>query len=226
MNLPLPPARIRQGGPALADDAYFLESGLTIVGLLRDEAGLEPTSSLLDFGCGPGRLSVALIASDWYQGSYVGVDVKQVHVDWCNDQIASRHPSYRFSKMDAANDRYNPSGLSTRQIPVDSESRDVVCAWSVFSHMGGEETFDYLREIRRILGPGGRAFVTVFVGDDVPPETENPSWYGSWSGRLHCVLYSTDRISQLITDAGLMLEKQVSLVDHPQTGLVLGQSTK
>ena len=41
-------------------------------------------------------------------------------------------------------------------IPCEDEQADFVCFFSVFTHLVHEETFEYLREARRVLKPGGK----------------------------------------------------------------------
>lgn len=222
--VPLPPASMRRGNEHLRDDSQFLTSARNSVELLR-EVGLKPSSRVLDFGCGPGRVAIGLIQSGWFDGSYVGVEVVAKQVEWCIAEISSRHPAYRFVYVDAQNDRYNPDGRHERQLPVDDGEVDMFFAFSVFSHMRGNETLAYLREVRRALSEEGRAYITAFVQDDVPPETENPDWFGrqSWSGDLHCVLYSTARIHDLISESGLLVQRVLVPSKNQQTGFVLSK---
>jgi SAM-dependent methyltransferase len=203
--VPLPPTEIRQGGGRMRfDDDYFVESGLAAVELL-ESAGLESGMRLLDFGSGPGRVAIGLIAAGW-SGEYLGVEVNGRHVRWAEAEISPRFPRFRFVQVDAPNARYNPRGADTRRLPVESGSIDFICAFSVFTHMLGDDVAAYLGEMRRVLSPGGRACVTVFMEDDVPPESENPPWYGEWSRPLHCVLYSTDRLTDLARRATLSVD--------------------
>lgn len=56
---------IRQGGgPLRYDDQYFVASAKSDVDRLT-AAGLRTGESLIDFGCGPGRIAIGLIASSW-----------------------------------------------------------------------------------------------------------------------------------------------------------------
>jgi cyclopropane fatty-acyl-phospholipid synthase-like methyltransferase len=105
---------------------------------------------------------------------------------------------------------------------VGDESVDMIWAFSVFSHMLSDDTTTYLAEFRRALAPHGKALITVFMADGVPNETENPTWYGNWSGRLHCVLYSTDYIERLISEAGFILERVIKREGRKQDSLLLG----
>lgn len=207
MNLPfpLPPTQIRQGGGALRfDDDFFVKSAVEDVQML-ESIGLESGAKFVDFGCGPGRLAIGLIVSGW-EGSYFGVEVKDRHVRWATANITRHFPNFEFLRVDAANARYNPEGSEPRRFPVEDESVDFLCAFSVFSHLLSDDTKAYLQDIHRVLGPDGRAMITAYVGDDVPDETENPSWMGDWTGRLHCVLYERAYFMRMIADAGLVAE--------------------
>ncbi|HJR93296.1 MAG TPA: hypothetical protein VJ938_12705, partial [Acidimicrobiia bacterium] len=64
-SVPLPPPQIRQGDRQRRfDDDFFVETAERDARLLMS-VGLEPGQRLLDFGCGPGRLAIGLIARGW-----------------------------------------------------------------------------------------------------------------------------------------------------------------
>lgn len=219
-SVPLPPAELRQGGVHFLDDGAFVASAVEDVERLRAH-GLQPESRVLDLGCGPGRFAIGLLATEWFTGSYLGVEVQERHVKWCIDHITSRWPPYRFALADTHNERYRPDGTGTPRLPSDDGENDFFYAYSVFSHMKGRDVVSYLQEIRRVLSPAGRAFVTLFAESGVPDETENPDWYGpfDWRGRLHCVLYSIDWVEQAVGHAGL------SIVDFAKGVEVDGQTS-
>ncbi len=108
--------------------------------LLLVYAGLRRDDFLLDIGCGSGRLAVQL--ADWLEGAYLGTDVVQTLLDQA--VRACNRPDWRFHKV---------SGLT---VPADSGSVDMACAFSVFTHLRHEETYEYMRDIHRVLKPGGR----------------------------------------------------------------------
>ena len=207
------------GGPLKYNDDFFVAAALYDAQLLTT-VGLEAKSRLIDFGCGPGRVAIGLICSGWH-GSYLGVEVKEVHVRWTTAEITSRFPEFRFVRVDAPNARYNPRGSEAHRVPVDDESVDLICAFSVFTHMLSDDTVTYLREFRRALTRNGKALITVFMADGVPAETENPPSLGEAIGRLHRVLYSSDKLRQLIDDAGLTLAEVVPMENRKQTALLL-----
>lgn len=104
-------------------------------------AGLRPYHSLLDVGCGPGRLAAQL--AHWLEGPYLGTDVVQTFLD--HAAHACGRPDWRFEKV---------SGLT---VPADSESVDIACAFSVFTHLRHEESYSYMQDILRVLKPALRS---------------------------------------------------------------------
>lgn len=191
---------------------------------LRELGALNSESRVLDFGCGAGRFAYGLINTSWFAGTYLGLEVRPRHVEWCTNNITANYPSFRFEHVNTRNDRYNPGRKEDALLPVETGSIDLFNAYSVLSHMNGVHVWAYLGEVARVLKPKGRAFTTVFTEANVPDETENPSWYGpfEWERPLHCVLYSIDRLEYMIGRSSLELGPffKGREVDG-QTGLVL-----
>ncbi len=102
--------------------------------------GLEPRHALVDVGCGAGRLSVAL--RGYLEGPYLGTDVVPDLVR--EARIATARPDWRFETVAA------------RTIPAPAASADLVCFFSVFTHLLHEHTYLYLAEAKRVLRPGGK----------------------------------------------------------------------
>lgn len=117
----------------------FLTVGRLEFALLR-ELGLHDSHSVVDIGCGSGRLAVQLSALPGL--CYVGVDV--VPDLLAHAQKLCRRPDWRFVQT-----------AGTR-IPCEDHTADFVCFFSVFTHLLHEDSFRYLREATRVLRPGGR----------------------------------------------------------------------
>lgn len=133
-------ARRIQGDDALrlAIGGEFMAVGKLEYYLLRS-LGLEDGQSLVDIGCGSGRLATQLVPMANLR--YLGTDVVQPLLD-----LASRlcgRSDWRFERVD------------TTAIPQADASAEMVCSFSVFTHLLHEETFKYLREAMRVLKPGG-----------------------------------------------------------------------
>lgn len=194
------------GGRNFRTNHDFVTSAVAEVDRLR-ERGLTGRSRLLDWGCGAGRLAIGLKESPVSVASYHGVDVQKPVIAWARRHLAD--DTYEFTHVNAANARYNPDGSRLRRIPGDDDSYDVFYANSVFSHLDSEDVDAYLKEVDRLLSPGGFAFFTAFVEDDVEPEMENPPGYGplKWSGPLHCVRYERGFFEDMIGAAGLTVRE-------------------
>jgi SAM-dependent methyltransferase len=147
--LPVPPRRLR--ARAGAAGAYeFAEGGRQAADELADlllAAGrsLAQLRAALDFGCGSGRVlpHFAALAPDC---ACHGCDVDQAAVQW-----AWRHrPELHWSLSSFA-----------PPLPYAPESFELVYSISVFSHLDRGLQSQWLRELRRVLVPGGVALLSV-----------------------------------------------------------------
>lgn len=102
-------------------------------------AGLRDGMTLIDLGCGSGRLAWAL--GQAMRIDYLGIDIVQALLDYA----ATKAPrTYRFVLNRALN------------IPAADHSADMVSAFSLFTHLLHTETYLYMEDIKRVLRPGGR----------------------------------------------------------------------
>jgi SAM-dependent methyltransferase len=131
-------------------------------------AGLQPDHRVLDVGCGFGRVARPLVGDlgTDHGAAYIGFDVDAVAVGWCQ----ARYPDhFHFVLADLFNPRWHPTGTgkaSEYRFPAEDASVDVVAMTSVLTHLLEQEAGHYLDEIARVLRPGGRALLTLFVLDD------------------------------------------------------------
>ncbi len=170
-KVPLPPKKLRLGGPQFSDDAYFLESARREADRLLQSFGLRSSSRLLDVGCGVGRLAIGIIDRLGAIKAYRGVDVDPRYVEWCHKHIERAYPTYQFIRVDVGNPRYNPGGPAVAgdfRHPFDDGSFEIIYLYSVFSHMAAEPVRIYLRDFRRLLASNGRLFFTAFAEEGVP----------------------------------------------------------
>jgi SAM-dependent methyltransferase len=123
---------------AEAVGGYFDEFGELMLKILV-EAGLKPQHYLIDIGCGSGRLTKS--AAPYLTGRYLGTDV--VPALLANARKYGK-PGWRFEEA------------STIAIPEQDSVADVVCFFSVLTHLLHEDSFRYLRDAKRVLKLGGR----------------------------------------------------------------------
>jgi SAM-dependent methyltransferase len=146
-DLPVPPPHLLLGH---ADAAQFLSWGeqhfSTMEGILR-RSGYAPARGqrILDFGCGSGRLIRWLrgVADD---SEIWGVDIRAEHVLWCREHL---QPPFHFAVTTVV-----------PHLPFEDRYFDLIHAGSVFTHI--DDLVDsWLLELRRLLKPGGRLYLTI-----------------------------------------------------------------
>ena len=130
---------------------------------------IEPSSHVLEIGCGIGRDAMALTDIISSAGSYVGLDVTRPSIEWCQSEITSRFSNFNFHHLDINSAMYNPEGVVRAEsltFPLGDRSVDRVVLHSVFTHMFREPIAHYLREIRRCLTDTGLVMASFFLVDD------------------------------------------------------------
>lgn len=113
--------------------------------------GLQPHHYLIDVGCGSGRLAKPL--AEYLTGPYLGIDVVPDLLAYARTLVP--RPDWRFEAA---------RGVT---IPEEDGKADMVCFFSVLTHLLHEESFLYLREAKRVLKPGGR-IVLSFLDYRIP----------------------------------------------------------
>jgi len=205
-NMILPAKHLRFCGTEFQDDRYFLSSAEAEADRLVEYFGLTVNSSVLDVGCGVGRLPIGILSRVGEIKFYRGVDVSKRSIRWCQRHIAQRHPSFQFIHIDVKNPRYNPSGKAIDvdfRLPFDDQEFGIIYLYSVFTHMTSEDVRAYLKEFQRFLAHSGKIFLTAFIEDGVPDMSINPRGYGrNWTGPLHCVRYDKDFFESLLAENG------------------------
>lgn len=224
---PLPPPELRFMGET---DDQFLTIGERTLRDLEALCLLRRQSSVLDVGCGYGRLAHALVRSGGFAGEYLGLDILPRQVEWCRSHLGpfAETDRFEFILMDIENERYNPTGQTPSTavtLPVPDESIDVLAAESLVTHMRPLTVTAYLREFSRVLRPGGRALVTLFLIDDfvraperhdrllgtLPHKEGVAGRYHSASDPLHMVALDDRWLEDELRKAGLAAARPTRL---------------
>jgi SAM-dependent methyltransferase len=105
----------------------------------------ETIRSLLDWGCGCGRIAGHFLR-ELPQADVCGCDIDAEAVSWCNENLGVG----AFSPISP----WPPT-------PYPDDYFDVVVGYSVFTHLTRDAQQQWLKEIRRILVPGGLFLASV-----------------------------------------------------------------
>jgi SAM-dependent methyltransferase len=146
---PLPPPFLREWVAGTKDVDWFLESGRrgrqTILSILdKHNIQFDDLDAVLDFGCGCGRVLRHL-----YRHSAVqlhGSDINRMAIAWCD---------MNFNFAEFGTNRLEPP---TR---YKQYSFDLIYAFSVFTHLPEPLQMAWMREMYRLLKPGGHLIMTV-----------------------------------------------------------------
>ncbi len=97
---------------------YFIEIG-----------NVKPNETVLDIGCGIGRMAVPLMDYLNDDGTYYGFDLFTKGITWCKNNISTRRNNFHFEHVDIYNQFYNPDGkedASQYKFPYEDESFDFI----------------------------------------------------------------------------------------------------
>jgi SAM-dependent methyltransferase len=196
--------------------------------LLRVYGRITRTSSVLEIGCGLGRIAFPLRYVLSPEGSYNGFEICEEKVAFLNRTFHPAYPHFQFTWANIRNAFYNPHGAITAsnyEFPYPDSTFDIVYAASVFTHLMPDTTAHYMHETARVLKSGGRAIFSFFLLDHYLPGRVRPLGfareafnfdhsYDSYGDNFAIVVpevpeqmtaYRFDLANQLLTDAGLRL---------------------
>ncbi len=146
-GLPVPPPHLIMRVAGTPDAAWFLESGRLAAQSIRETlrtAGtpIETLDSILDFGCGCGR-----VIRNWagLEARVAGSDLSGDAIDWCRTNLS-------FA-------RFETNGLSPPLV-FDDASFDLTYALSVLTHLPEAIQHDWMDELHRVARPHGLALLT------------------------------------------------------------------
>lgn len=160
-----PPPMLRYRVHRALDEKSYLVSGEYLSDVILEQIKAANTSMIelkvLDFACGPGRVATQ-IKDKLGNCELYGSDIDEEAIKWAST-----------NKTDTAQFSVNKEKPPTK---YDDNFFDVIYSISLFTHLDENYQNDWLKEIRRILKPGGIFITTVhgsFCRDTCSPEELN-----------------------------------------------------
>ena len=143
--LPLPPPELREHVGRRPYPGNFLAHGMESSGRVLETFGTDPGGPVLDWGCGSGRTLTWLRRHPAWLAHYHGCDVDEAAIAWLTSQGVER--------VQVCTD--------LPPLPYADNSFVGLFCFSVLTHIPPERHAAWYAEMRRVLRPGGRAYVTV-----------------------------------------------------------------
>ena len=145
--------------PAPAFIGWFLDSDLRRwlqpADKLIERSGIEPGMSVMELGCGSGAFTVSVARAVGEQGKVYAVDIQPAMLKQLERKLA------RPENRDIRNIELKQAGAYN--LPFEDESLDLVYMVTVLPEI--PDRARVVREIKRILKPGGILAVTEFLPD-------------------------------------------------------------
>ncbi|MGL5082264.1 MAG: tetratricopeptide repeat protein [Microcoleaceae cyanobacterium] len=147
-NFPIPPKHLQF--VFSQSDEYYLQSGIVQINTLlktlqKFGLSLQPGHRILDLGCAAGRM-IRELATFTKTCEIWGVDISGDCITWCKQNLS---PPFHFF-----------IGTTLPHLPFEDRYFDLIYAGSVFTHIDDLADTWFL-ELRRVLKPGGVAYVTI-----------------------------------------------------------------
>jgi len=163
-TLRMPQELLLRGG--FKDDEAAVRYGVWGIEHMCQELGLEDLgeTEVLDFGCGF-SFTQALINRSLPIRRYVGVDVSEAIIEFLQRNVDD--PRFEYQRINAHNEMYNPNGepLSELVLPIGQRKFDLICLFSVFTHLAPHDFETMLRLLRAYVKPDGRLFFSVYIDE-------------------------------------------------------------
>ena len=121
---------------------------------------------VLDWGCGHGRLTRHFI-DNWPQAHISGTDIDAENIAWCKEHL--RQGSFTVAPL------WPP-------LDVPAYSYDLIIGLSVMTHLTAKAQDAWVKEIKRLLKPGGLALIT-FGGNAAAAYSsihQSGEWWEHW----------------------------------------------
>ncbi|MGE0029024.1 MAG: class I SAM-dependent methyltransferase [Thermoleophilia bacterium] len=175
-----------------ADPAVFESSGRQQAETLQDLFG--PQDVVLDVGCGVGRVARYVAPSC---RRLLAADSSPQMLALARERIGGEAPNISFVTVDGT------------RLPVGDDAVDLVYSVLVLQHLEREHAFAMLREIRRVLKRGGRAYLTFpnILSDEYLDTFLGYVRDGEAADPRRARLYTPQEVERLLPAAGFAIDQ-------------------
>ena len=214
-HLPKLSLRVRSNGlRGQFGGSKFVRTGGFLLDELKKHGEITPASDILEIGCGVGRNAFSL-STFLESGGYTGIDIDKPSVDGAAANAFLKKKGYQIKFLDVDNPEYNPEGrykASEYVFEFEDNSFDLIFMISVFTHMLPQDIENYVKEISRMLKPGGKLLFSTFIMDYGTTFGPTNFQYGEGDWRSShedlpeiCVGYFEDYLTRILTENGLTM---------------------
>ncbi|HOZ29461.1 MAG TPA: class I SAM-dependent methyltransferase [Bacteroidales bacterium] len=170
-------------GKSFVGSGNFKEIGEKFFTHFAETTKIRNNSSVLDIGCGIGRIARPFAYFLTKDGKYNGFDIIDYGTNWCKKSY-KKFPNFSFACYPLKNDLYNLIADKTADefvFPYDKNDFDLVILISVFTHMQKTEVINYLNQIYSVLRPGGYCYATFFLTEENDNQSLFPYEFDNYS---------------------------------------------
>jgi SAM-dependent methyltransferase len=182
---------------------------------IQETTNISPDISILDVGCGIGRIARPFADFLSNKGVYVGFDIIDYGINWCKKRY-KKYSNFSFDYFPLINDLYNleaDKNAKDFEFPYLKDKFDLVIIISVFTHMQKNEIENYFKQINKVLKPGGYCYISFFLLNPGQKSDFFSHEFGDYY--LHDlkvkdanVAYDTDFVLKIANESGLSLYRK------------------
>jgi SAM-dependent methyltransferase len=203
--LPMPPHELRELVGTTDESMFDNPDGSMVFPYIPAEL----FDSVVDFGCGCGRVARMLVQQRPRPRRYVGVDLHRGMVAWAQRNLAPCAPGFEFVHHDVRMDLFNPGDKpEVLPLPVPDDFATLVIAISVFTHIVERNVEFYVRELRRVMRPNAALLSTWFLFDKsefpMMQDSQN-ALYINDADPTNATIFDRTWLRDMMRDAGLVL---------------------
>jgi SAM-dependent methyltransferase len=198
------PVRFRRGALTNNQKAS-VDSAVTMIAATARELGVADLSgtTILDIGCGT-KFTQAFYGRKIPVKRYHGVDVDPDMIAFLSSAVKDERFSYKH--IDVYNERYHTAGKrlsADTDLGVPGETFDLICLFSVFTHLEPSDYQAMLELTRRRISPSGTLIFTSFIDNGLSEDfkdrdPEQP---------LHMALYRENAVREFARAARWSVNK-------------------